>query len=389
MLNFNKSFPTEIWFGEGQIENLAEAIQKYNGTRVLFTYGGGSIKKNGVYDDVAEQLDAAGIEFVELAGIQPNPRISSVRTGIELMKKHDLDFILAVGGGSVVDASKAMAAGMCYDGDPWDFFLKKAEPEEAMPLGVVLTLAATGTETNPNCVVSCEDTERKLSLIDPAIIPKFSILDPTYTYTVPKWQTLCGGFDVMSHCFEQYFDQTDGTFLQDRMTEAVIKTCIKYMPIAAEDAKNYEARAQLLWASTIGLNGILGVGKTGDWATHKMEHEISAIYDLTHGAGLAIVTPRWMEYVLDEDNVERFYNAAVNIWGVGPDEDEMAVAEKGIQALKEFIKEVELPSSLKDVDIDGEKIGEMAEKVVLFGEIGNLKPLESSDVEKILEACVE
>lgn len=389
MLKFNYSIPTNIYFGKGKIELLGKEIKK-TGSKVLLTYGGGSIKRSGIYDDIARILNENEIPFWELSGIEPNPRLSSVNEGIKICKENDIDFILAVGGGSVIDCSKIIAAGYYYDGNPWDFFTGKASIKQALPIGTILTLAATGSEMNGNAVISNMDTEEKLATAGENLKPKFSILDPMYTTTVPVNQTAAGTVDIMSHVFEQYFSPTKGAFLQDRMAEAVLKTCIKYGPIAVENPEDYEARANLMWASSIGLNGLLTYGKVTDWATHGMEHELSAIYDITHGVGLGILTPRWMEHVLDESTVDKFVEYGVNVWGINADnKDQFEVATIAIQKTKEFFISLGIPMTLKEVGIQEDRLEEMAGKCTKFRPLGGFKKLEKNDVLEIYKASLK
>lgn len=283
--------PTALIFGKGTVEQLGTEVAKY-GKRVLFVYGGGSIKKTGLYDRVREQLAHIGAEVVELPGVEPNPRLTTVKKGIELCRQHGLDFILAVGGGSVIDASKAIAAGVPYEGDVWDFFMRKAAPQTALPLGTVLTLAATGSEMNGGSVVTNWEEKRKRSFGSIHTFPKFSILDPTLTFTVPRDHTVNGIVDMMSHVFEQYFSHTPDTPLQERFCESILKTVIEQAEVVLTNPENYEARANLMLCGTYALNGgMISVGMQGDWATHAIEHEVSAVYDIPHGAGLAIIFP--------------------------------------------------------------------------------------------------
>ena len=388
MLNFDFNIPTKIYFGQGRIEVLGKEILKY-GKKILLAYGGGSIKKNGIYDEVVSQLKASKIEFVELSGIKPNPSIESVREGVKLCKENDVEFILAVGGGSVIDCAKAIAAGANYAGDAWDFFVKGAKVDNVIAIGSILTLSATGSEMNANTVISNEATEEKLPFAHPTLKPQFSILDPTYTYSVSAVQTAAGTADIMSHCFEQYFSKVDGTFVQDRMTEAILKTCIQYGPIAMKEPDNYEARANLMWASSLALNGLLQYGKEGDWATHVMEHKISAISDLTHGIGLAILTPHWMAEVLDKSSLEKFHSFATNVFHISEGNDQMEMANAGIQALKEFFISLNIPSNLYDlgIRITEDRFHEMAVDIVKNGPIGKYKSLGLSEVLSILKSC--
>lgn len=388
MRNFNFDTATRILFGKGKINEMIPEIL-VSGSRVLLAYGGGSIKKIGLYDKVVELLNANDIYFVELNGIQPNPRITSVREGVDLCRKHKLDFILAVGGGSVLDCCKAIAAGVPYEGDPWDFMMMKATVQEPLPIGTILTLAATGSEMNGNAVISNEETLEKRAMGSQLLRPVFSVLDPTYTFTVDKWNTAAGVTDIMSHIFELYFTPEKGTHVQDMLAEGLLKTCTHYGPILLEQPNNYEARANVMWASTLALNGLLAAGKIpGDWATHGIEHELSAIYDITHGAGLAIVHPAWMEYVLDENNAWKFAQLARNVWGV-IDGDDMSAARKGIAAVKQFFSSLGMPVSLKEVNIDDVHLNEMGKKACVFGPIGLMKKLSPEDVTAILTSAIE
>lgn len=387
MKNFHYSIPTEIYFGEGQIENLHNVIKKY-GKKVLLVYGGGSIKKIGLYDKVTSILDREGIDFVELNGVEPNPRLTTVKKGVKLCRANNIDLILPVGGGSTIDCSKVVAAGTYYDGDPWDLVKKPSKIEKALPIVSVLTFAATGSEMNGNAVISNMDTLEKIGVGHGLLKPKASILDPTYTYSVSKEGTAAGIADIMSHVFEVYFNKEKGAYLQNRLAEAVLKTCIHYGKIAIDDLTNYEARANLMWASSIGLNGLLGYGKSGDWSVHSIEHQLSAYYDLTHGVGLAILTPNWMEYVLSEDTVDKFREYGINVWNIDENLDKHSIAKLSIEKTREFFKGIGLPSSLSEVSIGEEHINEMAEKACNDGFEGAYLPLEVEDVIKIYKASL-
>jgi len=383
MKNFNFLAPTKILFGKNKVNELAGELKPYK--KVLFAYGTGSIKKTGLYDSVVEQLNKAGVEFWELSGIRPNPRLDSVKEGIDICRKNSVGFILAVGGGSVIDCCKAVAAGVPYDGDPWDFTVRKAEVKDPLPLGTILTLAATGTEMNGNAVISRDDTKEKRALSSDLLRPKFSILDPTLTFSVNKWQTSAGTVDIMSHIFEQYFTPDRGTFVQDAIAEAILRTCIEYGPRALKNPEDYEARANLMWSSSLALNGLTLTGKmSGDWATHQIEHELSAYNDLTHGAGLAILFPVWMEYVLDERRAFKFAQMARNVFGI-LEQDEMEAARRGIKAVREFFLSLDMPSKLSEVDITDENFGHMAEQACKFGPIGVFRRLGEEQVKEILE----
>jgi len=380
MLNFDYLIPTEIIFGEGQISTLPSRIKNYK--RILFTWGGGSIKRIGVYEKVIDALKDR--TYFELSGIKPNPRLSSVKKGITICREKDIDFVLAVGGGSVIDCSKAIAAGVHYKGDVWDWFMREATIEKALPIGTVLTLAATASEMNASAVISNEETQQKLALTSNILRPKFSILDPTYTMTVPKTHTAAGVVDIMSHVFEQYFDSTKGAYLQERLAEGILKTCIKYGPILLENPDNYEARANIMWAGSLALNGLLLSGKQGDFATHKIAHEVSAIYDLTHGITLAILFPNWMKYVMKE-NIDKFVEYAENVWDIPNIRDKTDIANLGIKKTREFFCSLKMPKRFSEVNIGDEKFEEMATKAIYFGEIGNFKKLKKEDILKIFE----
>jgi butanol dehydrogenase len=384
MLNFKFNMSTKIIFGKDRIDEVGKEIKKY-GNNILMVYGGGSIKQIGLYDKVVKMLKEKGIQITELGGVKPNPRISSVREGVKLCKEKDIEFILPVGGGSTIDCSKAIAAGSLYDGDPWDFFIGKARIKDAIPLGTILTLSATGSEMNGNAVVSNPETEDKLPIRSSRIVPVFSLLDPTVTYSLPPKQTSAGVVDIYSHVMEQYFCSVKDAFVTDKLSEGIFKTCIHYGPIALKEPKSYEARANLMWASTLALNGLLSMGKTrGDWATHAIEHEVSAIYDLTHGVGLAIIAPNWMEYVY-EDDVDTFYQYAKNVWGIDGG-DKKHVAKQGIEKTRKFFKSLNIPVTLKEAGIDDSRLEEMAKKATRSGDIGDLKKLNSDDVLNILKA---
>lgn len=358
------------------------------GSSLLLAYGGGSIKRNGLYDTLVALFKEHGVAFVELNGIQPNPRISSVREGIKLCREHKVDLILAVGGGSVIDACKAIAAGVNYNGDAWDFMIGKANVENPLPLMTILTLAATGSEMNGGAVISNDDTMDKRPMGHPSLRPLLSVLDPTYTFSVNKWHTGAGVTDIMSHIFELYYTPDKGVFVPDALAEALMKTCLEYGPLAIDEPENYEARANLMWAGTLALNGMLSFGKLpGDWATHMIEHEVSAIYDVTHGAGLAIIFPVWMEYVLDANNAWRFAQMARNVWGVA-EEDDLEAGRQGIVAIRNFFSQLGMPSRLSDLDIDGTQIAVMAKKACVYGDLGSLKKLNTDDVASILQRAL-
>lgn len=390
MNNFVYDIPTKIYFGRDQLSHLGEELKKF-GSRVLLTYGGGSIKRMGLYDAVVAEIEKAGLELFELSGIEPNPRIESVRTGAEMCKQHNIDVVLAVGGGSTIDAAKFIAAGACVDHDPWDFLSQKWAPiDKALPIVTVLTLSATGSEMDTAAVITNFAEQRKKGRLHRQLLPKVSFLDPTNTFTVSAYQTACGSADIISHIMEVYFAPEQDLYMLDCFMEGLLKTVIKYAPIAIKEPDNYEARANLMWASSWAINGFITAGKSHAWSCHPMEHELSAFYDITHGLGLAILTPRWMEYCLDESNVDKYVQFAVNVFGVTPSEDKMAVARKGIELLADFFfNTLALDSNLTKVGIKAEDFPAMAKQACGGKTIPGFKPLSQEDIEKIYQMCVE
>ena len=379
--------PTKLIFGRGEVEKLADEVKQY-GRNVLLVYGGGSIKRNGLYDQVVSILEKAGLNVHELAGVEPNPRVATVNKGARLCKEHDIDFLLAVGGGSVIDCTKAIAAGAKYDGDAWDIVTKKHIPTEALPFGTVLTLAATGSEMNSGSVITNWETNEKYGWGSPLVFPKFSILDPVNTFTVPKDHTIYGIVDMMSHVFEQYFHHTKNTPYQDRMCESLLKTVIETAPKLIEDLENYELRETILYTGTIALNGMLSMGARGDWATHNIEHAVSAVYDIPHAGGLAILFPNWMKHTLSE-NVGRFKQLAVRVFDIddaGKTDREIALS--GIEKLSEFWTSLGAPNRLADYGITDEKLDLIADKAMANGEFGRFKTLNKEDVLSILKASL-
>ncbi|MGH4138827.1 iron-containing alcohol dehydrogenase [Clostridium sp.] len=379
MLNFNYSIPTKIFFGKDKIKMLGSEIKKY-GSRVLLVYGGGSIKKSGIYSKITQILKTNDINFLELSGINPNPRITSVRKGIQLCRENEIDLVLAVGGGSSIDCAKVIAAGYYYDGDAWDIVLHPRKIKKALPIATILTLAATGSEMNSTAVITNNYTNEKLGTAHQSMTPKFSILDPTYTYTLPAFQTAVGTVDMISHILEVYFSNTNEAYIQNKMAEALLKTCIKYGEIAVKEPENYEARSNLMWTSSLAINGLLSYGKITEWSVHAMEHQLSAYYDITHGAGIAILTPHWMEYILNEKTLDKFVEYGVNIWNIDKNEDKYKIANKAIKKTKEYFISLGLSTSLREVGINEEKLEEMAKKATKRGTLGNFKVLDTEDV---------
>lgn len=385
MNNFIYTIPTTIYFGKGQIENLGQIAGAY-GKKALIVYGGGSIKKNGIYDKVASLLDEAGISYEELAGVEPNPKIETVRKGVEICKEKAVEILLPIGGGSTIDCAKVVAAGACYDGDAWDLVLDSGKIRNALPIISILTLSATGSEMDTAAVISDMTLNDKLGTKSELMRPKASILDPSYTETVNAWHTASGTADIMSHTFEAYFSNTEG-YMQDRMAEGILKTCIEFGVRAVKDPSDYEARANLMWAGSWAINDFLKLGKEVGWTVHPMEHELSAYYDITHGAGLAILTPHWMRHVLSDRTVEKFKTYGVNVWGISPDMDAYEAAELAIQKTADYFKEMGLPAHLSEVGIDDKKFDIMAKKAA-----GRLKgayvELSAKEVKQIFEEAL-
>jgi alcohol dehydrogenase YqhD (iron-dependent ADH family) len=376
--------PTALYYGKGQIEqHLAEEVRRY-GTRVLLVYGGGSIKRNGLYDKVMGILRGAGVEVFELAGVEPNPRLTTVYKGIDICRREHIDLILAVGGGSVLDCSKAIAMGVKFDGDVWDIYQRKAQATDALPLGTILTLAATGSEMNSGGVITNWETKEKLGASSPYTFPKFSFCDPENTYTVPRDQTVYGICDMLAHCFEHYFHPTHNTPLQQRLIESVIATIIEAAPRVLENPNDYDARETIMYCSTMALNGMINMGVQGDWACHAIEHEISAVYDIPHGGGLAIVFPNWMEHVVDA-GPERFAQLATRVFGVSAEgKDVKQLAHDAIEHVRVFYRSIGAPTRLADYDIGDDQLPRMAKQAVRFGPIGHFKELNEEDVLTIL-----
>ncbi|MEK3788690.1 iron-containing alcohol dehydrogenase [Paenibacillus sp. FSL K6-1230] len=379
--------PTRLIFGQGKLEVLTREIPKY-GKRVLLVYGGGSIKRSGLYEEVIGFLKQAEVEITELAGVEPNPRLATVHKGVELCKQHDVDFILAVGGGSVLDCTKAIAVGAKYDGDMWDFVERKAVPTAALPYGTVLTMAATGSEMNSGSVITNEVTQEKLGWGSPLVYPAFSILDPTYTFSLPRDQTVYGMVDMMSHVLEHYFHLDTNTPVQLGWCETILRAVIEAAPKLVDDLDNYELRETVMFCGTMALNGFLNMGLAGDWATHNIEHAVSAVYDIPHGGGLAILFPNWMKHNIDV-KPERFARMAVQVFNVNAEgKSERQVAEEGIEALRSFWSSIGAPSRLADYDITDKDIELMADKAMRFGPFGNFKKLQREDVVSIYQASL-
>ena len=389
MENFDFYAPTRMLFGKGKVTALPEQMKPY-GTRVLLVYGGGSIKINGIYDTVQSVLTEAGFVLSELSGVTPNPRIDAVRCGVALAWENHVDMVLAVGGGSSVDCAKVIAAGACYEGDPWELVKDPSKITDALPVFTVLTMSATGSEMNPTAVITNPETKEKQGVHSGYLYPKASVLDPTYLYTLPAIQTAAGVADIMSHIFEGYFKKTEDAYVQDKFSEGILKTCIKWGPVALTEPENYSARANIMWAASMALNGLCGCGKAGKWSCHAMGHQLGAYYDITHGISLAIVTPAWMRYILSEETVDKFVDYAINVWGFPRETDKFALANMGIDATEHFFMDCGLPSHLSELGIDDSNFRAMAEAAVPYANLDTQAyvPLHVEDVVNIYRACL-
>jgi alcohol dehydrogenase YqhD (iron-dependent ADH family) len=386
MIDFSFLCPTEMIFGKGAQMKAGAETKKY-GNKVLLHYGSGHIKKSGLYDQVTASLKQAGVDFLELGGVMPNPRLSLVREGIRLCRDSGVDFILAVGGGSVIDSAKAIALGAANDGDVWDFFTGKREAERALPLGVVLTIPAAGSESSAGSVVTNEETADKRHYDTQLVRPKFALMNPELTYTLPAYQTACGAADIMAHIMERYFTRVAHVDLTDRLCEATLKTVIRNVPLALAEPEGYAARAEIMWAGSIAHNDILGTGRIGDWSSHMIEHELSGINDVAHGAGLAIVFPAWMRYVYKQD-ISRFVQFAARVWNVETDHFDLEkTALAGIDAIKAYFRSIGLPVSLTEIGITPAHYERIATNCrrTSGDAVGNFMPLRTADIVEILK----
>lgn len=382
MIDFVFQNPTKILFGKNALNGLHDEAVRWS-ERVLLVYGGGSIKRTGVYDQVMAQL--AGLQVWELGGVQPNPRLSLVREGIALCREQGIQLVLAVGGGSAIDTAKAIANGVCYDGDVWDLFDGKGKNTEVLPLGTVVTIPAAGSEMSDSCVITREEDLCKRGRNTPLNFPKFSILNPEFTYTLPPFQTACGVVDIMAHMMERYFTRVTHVELIDRMTEGALKTVVNNAPIVMQDPENYDARAEIMWAGCLAHNTLLQTGRVGDWASHKLEHELSALYDIAHGAGLAIVFPAWMKYALAHGGEAKLAQFGRRVFDVPDSGDDAADAAEGIRRLEAFYRSLGLTTTLTENGIGDTDFGRMAERAAAMagGVLGQFVPLKAADCEAI------
>ena len=383
MDNFQFYSPTEFVFGKGTENEAGRYVRKHGGTNVLLHFGGGSAVKSGLLGRVKSSLEAAGIAYTELGGVKPNPRDTLVYEGIKLCREKKIDFILAVGGGSVIDSAKAVAMGVPYEGDFWDFYSGK-DPEAALPVGTVLTIAAAGSEGSGDSVITKEESGLKRGAGSDLIRPRFSILNPELTCTLPPYQTACGATDIMAHVFERYFTNTTEVEVTDRLCEAVLLTMIKETPRVITDPSNYQARANIMWAGMVAHNNIVDVGRQQDWNSHGIEHELSALYDCAHGAGLAVIMPAWMEFVYKHD-VMRFAQAAVRIWGCTMDfSDPENTAREGIMCFRHFLRSIGMPLDFGELGAKEEDIPALVEKFGIGdGRTGGFVKLSAEDIAAI------
>jgi alcohol dehydrogenase YqhD (iron-dependent ADH family) len=390
MENFVHDRSSKIIFGKDTEDLVGKEVKRFT-NKIMLHYGSGSIKKSGLYDRVMKSLEDEGIEVIAFGGVQPNPRLNLAREGIKIAKEEKVGLILAVGGGSAIDSAKTIALGALYDGDVWDFAEQKAVAKEALPVGVILTLPATGSESSQYAVITNEDgpypLKRDILAENNQLIrPEFAILNPVLTYTLPPFQTACGVTDILAHVMERYFTSVRDVDFTDRLCEATMKTVINNGLIVMEEPENYSARAEIMWAGSIAHNDLLGTGRAGDFASHMIEHELSALYDIAHGAGLAIIFPAWMKYVYRYD-LPRFAQFAERVWNV--DDNYFSMERMALEAIKrmtDFFKELRLPTTLKEADLPAERFEEMAEKAV---KLGSIKKMTAEDIVKIFKLAAE
>lgn len=388
MNNFNFYSPTYFVFGKGRENEAGKYVKRFGGTKVLLHFGGNSAIKSGLLDRVKKSLTQEGISFVELGGVLPNPRSGLVYKGIEICKNEGVDFILAVGGGSVIDSAKAIAAGALYDGDFWDFYTGK-KVEKALPVGTILTIAAAGSEGSSSSVITHENGLLKRSAEGNALRPVFSILNPELTFTLPAYQTACGITDMMAHVMERYFTNTREVEITDRLCEGILLTIIKEAPVAIAEPTNYGARGNIMWAGMVAHNDICGVGREQDWATHQMEHELSALYDVAHGAGLAVMFPAWMKYVMNHD-IMRFAQFAVRVWGCEMDFQHPEItAKEGIAKFEQFLISIGMPVRFAELGAKAEDIPTLVKNMRLGNRtVGSFVKLTEKDVAEIYKLAV-
>lgn len=389
MINFEFQNTTRIIFGK-DTEKKTGSFAKGYGKRILLHYGGGSIRKTGLYDRVIESLKAEGIEVFELSGVKPNPRLSLVQEGIKLCRDNKIDLILAVGGGSVIDSAKAIGVGVPYNGDVWDFFSGKADPKETLPVATILTLPAAGSESSSSCVITKEDDGLKRSFDTPVIYPVFSIMNPELYFTLPDYQIACGTTDIMAHMIERYFTNVEHVDLTDHLIEGALRVVLKHAPRLLENRENYDSWAEVAWTGSLAHNNLLHTGRIGDWASHMIEHELSGMFDIAHGAGLAIIIPAWMKYTMSHD-VERFAQFAVRVFDVEMDfKQPELTAREGIRRLEDHFRRMGLAVRLSDVDIKEDSFEKMADIATDSGknETGNFVKIDRNAILEIFSLAL-
>ena len=389
MNSFEFQFATKMIFGKDKELCVGEEIKALGGTRVLMAYGGNSIKRSGLYDRVIKALDEAGLMVWELPGVVPNPRVSLVRKGIEICREEKIDFLLAVGGGSVIDTCKSISFGVFYEGDVWDLITGKSQPgTKRIPVGDILTIPAAGSEGSASCVISDETISVKAGFGSPLMRPVFSIMNPELTFTLPPYQTACGGMDIMAHAMERYFSHTESVETTDRMAEGFLKTLVHNLPIVLENPEDYGARAEIMLCGTFAQNDMTGVGREQDWFNHGLEHQISGFYDLAHGAGLGISFPAWMEYLSEKKEcTEKLAQYAVRVWNVEMDfRCPEKTAKEGARRLKEFVRKSGLPLTLQEAGIGTERFEEIADNMTDKGQhtCGAFYPMTKQDILDLL-----
>ena len=389
MQNFEYCNKTKIIFGRGTEERVGSETAQC-AQRVLLHHSGGSTVRSGLIDKVKDSLKKAGVEWVELTGVLPNPRLSLVRKGIEIAKKEKLELILAVGGGSAIDSAKAIATGAVNDCDVWDFFERKKTADKALPVGTVVTIPAAGSESSISCVITNEEGPWKRGMNFQCLRPAFSIMNPELTYTLPPYQTACGITDMLAHIMERYFTKEPNVELTDELCEGAMRTIIRNArAVFSGGENNYDARAEIMWAGALAHNGLLDTGRIGDWASHALDHELSALFEIAHGAGLAIIFPAWLRYNIKE-NTPRLARFAAKVWGVdGAFYDYEQAALEGVLRMEDFFKSIGMPIRFADAKLDPARIPEMAKRVVHFGPIGNYRKLDEKDAEAIYRLAVE
>lgn len=391
MNDFNYYAPTKVVFGKGAEQNIGKLVKEQNCKKVLIHYGSGSARRSGLLDRIEAIFEKEGIAYTELGGVVPNPRLSLVYEGIGLCKKENVDFILAVGGGSVIDSAKAIGYGVANEGDVWDFFDFKRKPTACLPIGTVLTIAAAGSEMSGSCVITKEEGGIKRGCTTDYSRLKFAVLNPELTMTLPPYQTACGCTDILMHTMERYFNHSENMELTDGISEALMRTVIRNAKILVKEPENYDARAEVMWAGSLSHNGLTGCGTDGgDWATHKLEHELGGMFDVAHGAGLAAIWGSWARYVCGE-RIDRFVQFAERVMDVTPQETEQKTAEAGIAAMEDFYREIKMPTSLAELGIapTDEQIRELAEKcnAAVRGNLGKVKHLNVEDMIAIYTAA--